>query len=479
MRYFVICISLVLTSQSFADEVVVPYQFEADKKAVASEVNENFNILATGINANSIENSALKSSISVNASAVDLLSDKLITHETTLSTLVEAINSDQQSADGRAVQLTTVAQTVQIQGESISDLENELAATELEVNSSKLKVEANVTKIESNRIAISEQQTAVGLKQNKIIGACEEGYSIRVINNDGSVVCEKDDVGIDSGGDITAVSVGSGLIGGGDSGDVNIVIDTNVIQAKLKNSVCAADEYIASIDNDGNAHCEVFNFVKEINSNSMTVTDNAGVVSLEIEPGSISNTSLAYNSVDSSKITSDAVSSSIHIVDEPGVTTKTNDFICEHNLNNGCDGITLGESAVLIASVTVNAPAAGQILLSFSGNYYVDHNANQNEILDIEISESSEVKVCENTIPNTPPYMPITECNNSYREISIGSEVPAREVKGAVHSQMHVTVSDSGTYTYYVYGRYYSYPEISPSEIREHSFTAIYFPTSY
>jgi len=78
--------------------------------------------------------------------------------------------------------------------------------------------------------------------QQRVSGACTSGF-ISTINADGSVVCGTDNVGT---GDVTAVLPGSGLSGGGNSGDITLsLLQTCAANQILKWSgtawQCAAD----------------------------------------------------------------------------------------------------------------------------------------------------------------------------------------------------------------------------------------------
>lgn len=102
----------------------------------------------------------------------------------------------------------------------------------------------------SGEITLNIDSTAI---QSRVLGSCSSGESIKSINQDGTVLCEGDS---DSGGDITAVTAGIGLIGGGVSGSVSLTVNPLVFQKRI-NATCPAGQSIRSIDEDGLVTCEI------------------------------------------------------------------------------------------------------------------------------------------------------------------------------------------------------------------------------
>ena len=108
--------------------------------------------------------------------------------------------------------------------------------------------------------------------QNRVTGTCPIGSSIRVINANGSVVCEVDD---NSGGTVTSVGTGSGLTGGPitTSGTLSIAtggvtsahiadgtvgaVDVNPAQVQLRvTGTCATGSAIRVVDQSGTVTCQ-------------------------------------------------------------------------------------------------------------------------------------------------------------------------------------------------------------------------------
>ena len=90
-----------------------------------------------------------------------------------------------------------------------------------------------------------------GVIQARIAGACAVGSSIRAVGVDGTVSCEPS-----GSGDITSVTAGAGLAGGGASGAVSLAVDPAVVQARVAGT-CAAGSSIRVINSDGSVGCEL------------------------------------------------------------------------------------------------------------------------------------------------------------------------------------------------------------------------------
>ena len=108
--------------------------------------------------------------------------------------------------------------------------------------------------------------------QVRVTGNCTAGSSVRIINADGSVVCEADDT---SAGTVTSVASGSGLMGGPitTTGTISIAtggvtsahiangtigsVDVDSSQVQLRVGSCAAGSSVRIINANGSVVCEV------------------------------------------------------------------------------------------------------------------------------------------------------------------------------------------------------------------------------
>jgi hypothetical protein len=91
--------------------------------------------------------------------------------------------------------------------------------------------------------------------QRRVVGTCAAGSSIRIISSTGTVTCEADDVGVSGGGDITAVYAGTGLSGGGTTGAVTLSADTTYLQRRVTGT-CGTNQAIRVISSTGTVTCQ-------------------------------------------------------------------------------------------------------------------------------------------------------------------------------------------------------------------------------
>ena len=118
---------------------------------------------------------------------------------------------------------------------------------------------------------------------------CPEGRYVHGIFENGTVMCDVDQ---NDGGDVTAVNVGNGLLGGGSYGDVSVGVDYGIVQHRIS-SKCPAGSAIRAILANGTVECELDNDGGDVTSltvgNGLTGGGDVGDISVSI------NTSRTYN----------------------------------------------------------------------------------------------------------------------------------------------------------------------------------------
>ena len=265
----------------------------------------------------------------------------------------------------------------------------------------------NDTRITANATAIQTNSSAVANKMTKNVGTCDPGTAIREIKTDGAVTCEAINAGV------STITEGAGI---------------SVTQPAL------------------------------------------GSVTVSVADGGISNSMMANDSVGSSEIIGDAVESSIHIKDEAGISSIGRG--CLTQILGVCKTTTLvTKSPVNVASVDINVPNIGYVLVTFSASYTIDHTNGVTDTLRLELNTSTAADVCL-----ISPFVKGESCNESHRLKTIIDNQPAGVYVGSIQTQMRFKVKAAGVNTYFLDAKSSKDTGIT---IGEYSMNVMYFPTSY
>jgi hypothetical protein len=185
----------------------------------------------------------------------------------------------------------------------------------------------------AGEVTLSVDYTKV---QGRVSGSCPPGQSIRVVNHDGSVLCQPV---TSNPGDITGVSAQNGLSGGGISGDVIVSIaQGGVDNPKLAPNAVSAEKIA---DNAVGASEIATGAV-----GSSEILDGA-IVSQDIAVGTITGDNVAYNSL-----------SAKDLIDEPRGFSASGD-----------QAFALSPLAQQVRYVGFGVPAAGTVIVTASGTF--------------------------------------------------------------------------------------------------------------
>jgi hypothetical protein len=108
---------------------------------------------------------------------------------------------------------------------------------------------------------------------------CAPGDVIKRSTLDGSWVCGVDK---DSGGDVTEVVAGPGLLGGGTQGAVTLQVDPTVVQRRLVGQ-CPNGQYLRAIDIDGQITCAPDRDTTVLAGTGLEATSTSGSTHLQVD----------------------------------------------------------------------------------------------------------------------------------------------------------------------------------------------------
>jgi hypothetical protein len=215
-----------------------------------------------------------------------------------------------------------------------------------------------------------------GTVQRRVTGVCGANTFVTGVNADGTVACGTDGVG---SGDITGVTAGTGLSGGGAAGDVTLSVNTAVVQARVT-GVCNAGTFVTAVSATGAVTCgnDAVGGVGDITAvntatgSGLSGGSAAGDVALSIAAGGVTTAMLADGAVNSAKIQDNTVASG----DILNLTVATADIaagavtMSKTNLPSGWGSSVMANGAQFVFPTSETATeTAGECLVTAQARY--------------------------------------------------------------------------------------------------------------
>lgn len=280
------------------------------------------------------------------------------------------------------------------------------------------------------------------LKQNRVSAKCDDGSAIKQINEDGSVVCETDDVGTGGGG----YTAGAGLKLSG----TQFSVDTAAMQVRVKDS-CPVASSIREIKPDGSVTCEkddegAGDITKVSAGPGLSGGADSGEATLGLADFGVTGSKLANSAVTNEKIATNTIAAG-KISDEAGVAQEL------RTTQRFLDG-----SVVAVVTASMDVPAPGFVLVMASAEAIFDHTNGTESGIEFGVSDS----------PNAFDA-------DQDKDLQIPSNASTGVHEKSAAAQKIFPVNSAGATTFYLIARETS----GVTSLNDATLSLVYFPTSY